>query len=128
MKHEERDAELLADILVAAERIHGYQERFGNSLEEFLDDYAYQDSCMMQIVNIAERVKSLSSGFRDGHPEIPWGDISGMRNQLAHVYGNLDPEVAWETVEHDVPKLAVFCRNTLIAEFQREDLLPAEET
>ena len=121
MRHAERDAELLADILVAADRIHGYRERFGDSLGEFLDDYAYQDSCMMQIVNIAERAKSLSQEFRDEHPEIPWGDIQGMRNQLAHVYGNLDPEVAWETVESDTPALAQFCRRVLAAEFKRDD-------
>jgi uncharacterized protein with HEPN domain len=37
--------------------------------------------------------------------------IRGMRNVLAHSYGEIDEEVIWETANHDIPRLKAFCEN-----------------
>lgn len=44
----------------------------------------------------------LSSNF----PRVPWSDIIGMRNRIAHGYFELDAEIILDTIKHDFPPLA----------------------
>ncbi len=39
------------------------------------------------------------------HPEIPWSQIIGMRNILAHRYFGIDVDIVWSAIEHDLPDL-----------------------
>jgi len=39
------------------------------------------------------------------HPEIPWRSIIGMRNQLVHKYDDVDLDVVWRVVQHEIPEL-----------------------
>jgi uncharacterized protein with HEPN domain len=32
------------------------------------------------------------------HPEIPWAQMRGMRNRMAHGYFDIDLNVVWDTV------------------------------
>lgn len=41
--------------------------------------------------------------------KIPWHQIQGLRNVVAHEYGSIDSESLWETVTEDIPSLCVFC-------------------
>ena len=52
----------------------------------------------------AKRPADLSAKFREVHPEVPWGEIIGLRNVLVHNYFEIDLEVAWGIVEHDVAR------------------------
>jgi uncharacterized protein with HEPN domain len=36
---------------------------------------------------------------------LAWKQIIGLRNIVAHRYGQIDFEIVWATVESDVPKL-----------------------
>ena len=62
--------------------------------------------CLMQI---GELTIKLSQEFKDSHNEIPWRAIRGMRNVVAHEYGNIDEETVWETVESGTQALKEFC-------------------
>lgn len=62
--------------------------------------------CLMQI---GELTIKLSQEFKDGHTEIPWRAIRGMRNVVAHEYGNIDEETVWETAEGGTQELKEFC-------------------
>jgi len=39
------------------------------------------------------------------HPEIPWREIIGQRNILAHEYGQIDHELLYKTASEDIPAL-----------------------
>ncbi len=54
---------------------------------------------------IGEAARSLSSGLTDKYPEVPWGEIIGMRNILVHNYFEIDLEVVWGIVQNDLPPL-----------------------
>jgi uncharacterized protein with HEPN domain len=34
----------------------------------------------------------------EGHPEIPWREIVGMRNWLAHGYDSIDFDILWNAI------------------------------
>ena len=36
---------------------------------------------------------------------IPWNALSGLRNRIVHDYGNVDLNIVYETLKHDIPEL-----------------------
>ena len=43
--------------------------------------------------------------LREQHPEIPWGQIIGMRHILVHHYFGIDKDAVWTAATQDVPLL-----------------------
>jgi uncharacterized protein with HEPN domain len=54
---------------------------------------------------IGEAASRVSSETRSIHPQIPWPQITGMRNYLFHVYFRVDNDVLWETATVSIPEL-----------------------
>ncbi len=54
---------------------------------------------------IGEAVKKLPNNLREKHADIPWGEIAGMRDLIAHAYFALDLEILWQGIRADVPVL-----------------------
>jgi uncharacterized protein with HEPN domain len=38
---------------------------------------------------------------------MPWADIIGMRNRLVHAYFDIDLDIVWQVVIHDLPPLLI---------------------
>ncbi len=75
------------------------------SIDEFAADVVLQDSMMFRLVQISENVKTLTPEFKNDHPEIPWADISGLRNRIIHDYGHVDLQIVFDTLKEDIPYL-----------------------
>ena len=43
--------------------------------------------------------------FVELHPEIPWRNMRGMRNRIAHGYFDINLDVVWDTVQSALPDL-----------------------
>jgi uncharacterized protein with HEPN domain len=63
------------------------------------------DALLFQFVVIGEAVKHLAPDTRDAAPEIPWANIAGLRDLIAHEYFRIDIERILEIVNHDLPPL-----------------------
>lgn len=98
-----RDDAYLLDMLLAARKVMKYAQ--GVDFERFDQDEILQDAIMRRIQIIGEAARKVSEEFKEEHPEIPWYEISGMRNKLIHEYFRVIPEKVWEAVERDVPVL-----------------------
>ena len=106
-----RAAEIVEAIAEARARI----DHFGITRERFLQDdgiemRALADSLLMCVYRVTEEAGNMSAATRAAHPEIDWRAIHGMRNILAHDYGNVDREIVWEAVQTDFDVLEAFCR------------------
>lgn len=97
------DRPYIDHILEAISKIQKYTE--GTTKEEFEKDSLLQDAVMRNIGIIGEATKRLSKKFREERSNIPWRDMSGMRDKLIHDYVGVDLDVVWRTVKEDIPVL-----------------------
>jgi uncharacterized protein with HEPN domain len=93
----------LVDMIEAAERALGYVQ--GLTFEQFAADPRTVDAVSYAIVVVGEAAKAVQDTAAKVAPEIPWADIRGMRNKVAHKYFGVDLRVLWQTVRVDLPPL-----------------------
>ncbi|MCK4504540.1 MAG: DUF86 domain-containing protein [Candidatus Aegiribacteria sp.] len=100
MHPEDRDAALIFDIISAAHDI----ERFvaGVDLHRFEADKMLRYAVERQLLVIGEAAKRLSEDFRKKVPSVPWNAIIGLRNILAHEYGEVLTERIWLVAIRDL--------------------------
>ncbi|GET44290.1 HepT-like ribonuclease domain-containing protein [Microseira wollei] len=98
-----RDNASLLDIVQAAQRV--LQFASGLNREELGADVMRQSAILYQIAIMGEATKRLSREFRAAHPEIPWDDVAGMRDIIAHQYDRIDLDIVWQVIEHNIPEL-----------------------
>ncbi|MEK8228700.1 HepT-like ribonuclease domain-containing protein [Oerskovia sp. M15] len=56
----------------------------------------------MRLLEIGEAVKALSPELTAREPEIPWTNIAGMRDFLAHHYFATNPEIVQAVIDNDL--------------------------
>jgi uncharacterized protein with HEPN domain len=74
------------------------------SYDEFTADQKTRDAVIRQLEIIGEAVSSISDEFQEAHENIPWRDISAMRNKLIHEYFGVDADTVWQVIQEDVPE------------------------
>lgn len=60
---------------------------------------------LMTIGEAAARIANDHNDFAAAHPEIPWAQMRGMRNRMAHGYFDIDLNIVWQTVQSSLPIL-----------------------
>ena len=60
---------------------------------------------MLDSARWGEAVKKLPNDLRNKHADIPWSEIAGMRDFIAHAYFALDLDILWQGIRDDVPVL-----------------------
>ena len=73
--------------------------------ETLLNDEKEISAILYQITIIGEATKRLSMDYRQQHPEIPWRNLAGMRDVLVHEYDQIDIDIVWNVVHHEIPSL-----------------------
>jgi uncharacterized protein with HEPN domain len=67
-------------------------------------------NCML-IVTIGESIKKIEkrvgADFLNQRPEIPWRDIMGMRNHIAHGYFDINEEYVFSVIKNDLAPLLI---------------------
>jgi len=99
-------------MVAAAERALAYVQ--GLTFEQFAADPRTVDAVSYAIVVIGEAASALKDVGPKLAPEIPWADIRGMRNKVAHEYFGVDVNVLWQTVREDLPPLLASRRAVLV--------------
>jgi uncharacterized protein with HEPN domain len=90
-------------MIGAGERALAYVE--GITFEQFAADPRTVDAVSYAIVVIGEAANALKDVGPTLATEIPWADLRGMRNKVAHEYFGVDVRVLWQTVREDLPVL-----------------------
>lgn len=80
----------------------------GLAKEEFLEDKRTQQAVIMSLIIIGEAATKVMDGYAEfvqAHSEVPWRNMRGMRNRIAHGYFDINLDVVWETVQTALPEL-----------------------
>jgi uncharacterized protein with HEPN domain len=105
MKPEERDLAYIWDMREAARDVMDFVE--GVSYVSFCSDKKVRYAVERRIEVIGEAARHVSQSFQESPPEIPWKRIIGLRNILAHEYGEILVERIWRVAVENVPELYV---------------------
>lgn len=63
------------------------------------------DAVRARLIEVGEAVKDISDALLSTEPDLPWREIAGMRDQLAHRYFDTSHAIIAATVQHDLPEL-----------------------
>lgn len=101
----------LKDVLEALERIPRRSESI-HSPDDFLADETgleHLDSICMILVGVGEAFRQLDAKTKGNwlirYPQIPWRDVIGVRNVIAHGYFDIDAEQVFNICKKDIPEL-----------------------
>ena len=62
-------------------------------------------SLVKAIEIVGEAATKMTSETQNKYPDIPWADVIGMRHRLIHAYFDINMDIVWQTVTHDLPPL-----------------------
>lgn len=75
-------------------------------------------ACSMSIQCITENFikvrNNTKTGFFNKYNTIPWKEVFGMRNFIAHEYANVDEEAIFATLKKDLPVLKEVSKQILL--------------
>lgn len=80
----------------------------GLSKDAFLADRRTQNAVVMSLIVLGEastKVMELYPEFAQSHATVPWRQMRGMRNRIAHGYFEVDFDMVWDTVTTALPSL-----------------------
>ena len=95
------DALYIKDILEAIKNIKEYSKNL--SFKKFSNNQMVIDAVVRNFEIIGEAAKNLSKKTKASISEIPWQDITGMRNKIIHEYFGVDLEIIWQTIQESLP-------------------------
>lgn len=98
---DDRQSGLLQDMLESARLIRTYLE--GTDRSAFMADSEKQDAVLRRFEIIGEAASRLSPDTHALFPKLPFRGMRGMRNIIAHDYGEVDLDQVWQTAEADLP-------------------------
>lgn len=102
---------LLKKILQTVERILANSEAITSPSFYLLTSSGMErlESTCMLLIAIGEGVKGVDKltekKLLSHYPEMDWKGVMGMRDIIAHHYFDLDAEIVYDVIKHDLPKL-----------------------
>ena len=101
----------LKDIVDAFERCIEFTR--GMTENDFYRDVKTQYAVMRALEVAGEAAKRIPEDIRKMEPEIPWKEISGLRDVLIHSYSKIDPERLWLIIKKDLPPALILLKDLI---------------
>lgn len=99
------------DILVAIETV---QQRIqGLDFQAFEGNPVLVESVIYQLIIIGEAAANIPPEIKQQAPELPWRQMTNMRNIMAHAYFRVEQSIVWETACNNLTPLIQPLRNLL---------------
>lgn len=107
-----RAVDYVGHMLDAIHQIQNYTAGLDES--DFLNTRLVQDAVVRNIEILgeaAQNVRKHAADIANAHPEVPWQDIYGMRNRLAHGYFDVNLHAVWQVVVRELAILEPLLRS-----------------
>jgi uncharacterized protein with HEPN domain len=96
-------ADYLKDILDAIDEVETFIDNL--TYDEFTKDKKTLNAVVRSIEVIGEATKNIPEQLRIEHKELPWREMTGMRDKLIHGYFGIDTETIYQAAKTDLPRL-----------------------
>lgn len=83
-------------------------------VSEIVRDPVLQRAVVRSIEVLGEASKNISPELKQQNPEIPWEDIAGIRDILAHRYFGVDWDVVTDVLTSEIPLLDTRIRRIIL--------------
>ena len=91
------------DILNSIDKIQTFTKKM--TATQFKNNELVIDAVVRNLEIIGEASKSIPLAVKKLYPDIPWAQMSGMRNILIHEYFGVDVKIVWHTAKKSLPSL-----------------------
>ena len=121
-----RLADYLGHLKECAERMLSYVE--GMTEADFMADQRTQQAVLMNLMVFGEtatRIHKKYSSFIEKHQELPWRQMSAMRNRIAHGYFEIEFSIVWQILQENAPQIIQATSLIHVDEFDVERAGPA---
>lgn len=98
----------MEDILQSAKKVVQYTR--GMDEAEFVRNDLAFDAALWNFMISGEATRHVPLEVQRRYPEVPWAEMRGMRNLLAHEYFGASRRVVWDTVARELPSLIPLLR------------------
>jgi uncharacterized protein with HEPN domain len=92
----------------------------GMSFSDYLQDLKTQAAVERKMLVISEAAIRPGEDAETLFPELAWRDIRGVGNWLRHAYDRVSPEIMWNTMRTDLPRLKEALGKALAPESEKE--------
>ncbi len=107
-----RDSRLyLNDIIESITKIKEYTNNL--NLDTFVSNNLVIDAVIRNFEIIGEAAGHIPENIQSLYPEVPWYEMKGMRNIMAHEYFRVDLKIVWKTAHESLPALGLMVERVL---------------
>ncbi len=96
----------IVSAISAIEKITIYTYNYSNAISLLqANNQLNFNGTITLLIAIAEETKKIDLKLLKTQQDIQWQNIVDMRNVLAHDYRGIDPEILFDVVKNELPKL-----------------------
>ena len=103
MKLKRESVDYIKDILEAISKIEQFTQ--GMDYRTFVNDEKTVFAVIRAFEIIGEAAKNVSQSIKTKYANVPWREMSGIRDKLIHEYFGVIYKVIWQTIKEDIPPL-----------------------
>lgn len=82
------------------------KESESNSFENFMQNERLSKAVCRSLEIIGEATSKLIPEIKMRYDNVPWREMSDIRNKIIHHYFGIDYDIVWDTVNTDIPYIA----------------------
>ena len=110
----------LKEMLDSAKKAVGYVR--GQTFAQFWEDQKTRDAVAMRLHVVGEAAKHVKAETAVALPKVPFVDIRGMRNRIAHDYGSVNFRIVWKVTKEELSPLISELDKYLQEQAHRQEL------
>jgi len=88
-------------------------------MKDLMGDRVLSRACLKSLEIIGEASRNISEDLKKAHPEVPWRQMTGMRNKLVHRYFGVDWEIVNDVLKNELPSL----RSNILRVLSEQEIL-----
>ncbi|HHT9134084.1 MAG TPA: HepT-like ribonuclease domain-containing protein [Candidatus Avalokitesvara rifleensis] len=93
----------IEDILDCIEKIEQFVGDM--SFDEFVQDDKTSSAVIRKIEIIGEAAKNVPRDLRKRYKELPWSDMTKMRDKVIHAYFGINHKIVWRVIKERLPQM-----------------------